>query len=117
MLQQLPNLASDMILYMIIRPFSEDRCLNRCSVSFAKSRVEDCLELNFKYYQTLAHLSYSSYVCWTSAHATRVRFVSVRASISSSICKFDEVLYNCVIYACDKFLAAELAEIMKLCML
>ena len=35
--------------------------LNRCNVSFAKSRVEDCLELNFKYvdYQTLAHLSYT----------------------------------------------------------
>ena len=26
-----------------------DRCLNRCSISFAKSWVEDCLELNFKY--------------------------------------------------------------------
>ena len=34
---------------------SEDRCLNRCSISFAKSCVENCLELNFKYvdYQCL----------------------------------------------------------------
>ena len=53
--------------------FSKDRCLNRCNISFAKSRVEDCLELNFKDagYQTLAHLSYSSCVCLTSVHATR----------------------------------------------
>ena len=33
------------------------------------------------------------------------------------ICKFDEVLYICVIHACDKFLAAEFAEIMKVCTL
>ena len=42
----------------------------RCNINilFVKSQIEDCLELNFKYvdYQTLAHLSYSSYVCWTS---------------------------------------------------
>ena len=42
---------------------------------------------------------------------------SVRALIISSICKFDEVLYICVIHTCDKFPVAELAEIMKLCML
>ena len=37
--------------------------------------VEDYLELNFKYvgYQTLAHLSCNSYVCWTSKHATGVQ--------------------------------------------
>ena len=73
--------------------FSKDRCLNRCNIPFAKSLVEDCLELNFKYvdYQTLAHLSCNSYVCWTSEHATRVqRFLSVQASISpsSSICSY-----------------------------
>ena len=52
-------------------------------MSFAKSRVEDCLELNFRYvdYQTLAYLSYSSYVCWISVRATRAkRFISVRVS-------------------------------------
>ena len=68
--------------------FSEDRYLNRCNSSFAISRVEDYLELNFKYvdYQTLAHLSYSSCVCLTSVHATRVqRFLSVRVLINASI--------------------------------
>ena len=60
--------------------------------------VEDRLELYFKVYTILAHLSYSSYVWWASAHATRVqRFLSVQALINSSICKFDEVLYTCVI--------------------
>ena len=42
------------------------------------------------------------------------RFLSVQALINSSICKSDEVLYICVIHAYDKFLAAELAEIMKI---
>ena len=61
--------------------------MNRCNISFAISRVEDCLELNFKYidYQTLAHLSYSSCVCLTSVHAARAqRFLSVRVLISDS---------------------------------
>ena len=61
--------------------------MNRCNISFAKSRVEDCLELNFKYvdYQTLAHLSYTSCVCWSSVHATRVQcFLSVQVLISAS---------------------------------
>ena len=52
-----------------------------------EARVEDCLELNFKYvdYQSLAYLSYSSCVCWISVRATRVqRFLSVRESISAS---------------------------------
>ena len=56
-----------------------------CNVSFAE--VEDCLELNFRYvdYQTLAHLSYSSYVCWISVCAARAkRFLSVRVSINAS---------------------------------
>ena len=52
------------ICYIIIRLvrqqilFSEDRCLYRCNISFAISRVEDCLELSFKYIdqQTLALL-------------------------------------------------------------
>ena len=64
-----------------------DRCLNRCNISFVLSRVEDCLELNFKYvdYQTLAHLSYSSCVCLTSVRAARAqRFLSVRVLISDS---------------------------------
>ena len=39
------------------------------------------------------------------------RFLSVRPLINSSIYKFDEVLYVCVLLACGKFLAAELAEI------
>ena len=46
------------------------------------------LELNFKYtdYETLAYLSYSSYVCWTSARETRAQsLLSVQASISASI--------------------------------
>ena len=38
-------------------------------------------------------------------------FFKCRALINFSICKFDKVLYICVIHACDKFLAAELAEI------
>ena len=61
--------------------------MNRCNISFAISRVEDCLELNFKYvdYQTLAHLSYSSCACLTSVRAARVqRFLSVRVLISDS---------------------------------
>ena len=63
--------------------------MNRCNISFAISRVEDCLELNFKYidYQTLAHLSYSSCVCLTSVRTARVqRFLSVRVLISDSTC-------------------------------
>ena len=62
--------------------------MNRCNISFAISRVEDCLELNFKYvdYQTLAHLSYSSCVCLTSVRAARAqRFLSVRVLISDSM--------------------------------
>ena len=62
--------------------------MNRCNISFAISRVEDCLELNFKYidYQTLAHLSYSSCVCLTSVRAARAQhFLSVRVLISDSI--------------------------------
>ena len=73
---------------LLLEFFSKDRCLNGCNVSFAKSQVEDCFELIFKYsdYQTLAHLSCNSYVCWTSGRATRVQcFLSVRASISPSI--------------------------------
>ena len=61
--------------------------MNRCNISFAISRIEDCLELNFKYvdYQTLAHLSYSSCVCLTSVRAARAqRFLSVRVLISDS---------------------------------
>ena len=49
--------------------------------------VEDSLVLKFKYvdYQTLAHLSSSSYVCRTSAHARKEqRFLSIQASISAS---------------------------------
>ena len=42
-------------------------------------------------------------------------WLSVRPLINSSICKFDKVFCICVIHARDKFLAAELAEIMKLC--
>ena len=55
MLQQLQNLASDDILhgyqtYPVVESFP---MLER--MSFAESRVEDCLELNFRYvdYQTL----------------------------------------------------------------
>ena len=61
--------------------------MNRCNISLAISRVEHCLELNFKYvdYQTLACLSYSSCVCLTSVHATRVQcFLCVRVLISAS---------------------------------
>ena len=61
--------------------------MNSFNISFAISWVEDCLELNFKYvdYQTLAHLSYSSCICWTSVHATRTQhFLSVRVLISAS---------------------------------
>ena len=61
--------------------------MNRCNISFAISRVEDCLELNFKYvdYQTLAHLFYSSCVCLTFVRAARAqRFLSVRVLISDS---------------------------------
>ena len=65
----------------------KDRCLNRCNISFAISRVEDCLELNFKYvdYQTLAHLSYSS--SWPlCTQKGRNVFLSVRVLISDSTC-------------------------------
>ena len=40
----------------------------------AKSRVDDCFELKYVDYQTLAHLSYSSYMCWISLPAA-VAFV------------------------------------------
>ena len=73
--------------------------MNGCNISVAKSRVEDCLELNFKYtnYQTLAHLSCSSYVCWTSGHTTRAqRFSSVRASISPSTVIRNESFCACM---------------------
>ena len=63
--------------------FSEDKCLNSCKHLFAESQTEDCLELNFKYtdYETLAYLSYSSYLCWTSVHETRAQsLLSVRVS-------------------------------------
>ena len=76
------------ILSWCYESFSKDKCLNRCNILFAKSQVEDCLELNLKHvdYQTLAHLSYSSCVCWTSVHATRAQcFLSVGVSISGSI--------------------------------
>ena len=72
-------------------PLVENRCLNGCNVSFAESWVEDFLELNFRYvdYQTLAHLSYSSCVCWISVRATRAqRFLSVRVSINASTSQF-----------------------------
>ena len=68
--------------------------MNRCNILFAISRVEDCLELNFKYadYQALAHLSYSFCVCLISLHATRVqRFISVRVLINASI-----LMFSCV---------------------
>ena len=57
------------------RIFSKDRCLNQCNISFVKFQVEDCLELNSKCvdYQTLAHLSCNSYVCWNSGRATRAQ--------------------------------------------
>ena len=79
--------------------------MNRCNISFAISRVEDCLELNFKYvdYQTLAHLSYSSCVCLTSVRAARAqRFLSVRVLISDSTGNFSlhfalgEMDYYCI---------------------
>ena len=42
-------------------------------MSFAESQVEDCSELNFRYvdYQTLAHLSYSSYICMRNESKSR----------------------------------------------
>ena len=69
--------------------------MNRCNISFAISRVEDCLELNFKYvdYQTLAHLSYSSCVCLTSVRAARAQhFLSVRVLISDSTCNINVIM-------------------------
>ena len=65
--------------------------MNTCTISLAITRVEDCLELNFKYadYQALAHLSYSSCVRLTSVRATRAqRFISVRVLINASILMF-----------------------------
>ena len=49
MLQQLQNLAGDdIILTCPLVEFSEKRCLDGCNVSLVESRVEDCLELNFR---------------------------------------------------------------------
>ena len=48
MLQQLPNLASDDISYHtcpLVESFLREQVLEQ--MSFAESRVEDCLELNF----------------------------------------------------------------------
>ena len=67
--------------------FSKNECLNGCNLSFAESRVEECLKLNFRYvdYQTLVQLSYSSYVCWISVCATRAKcFLSVRVPSNAS---------------------------------
>ena len=64
--------------------------MNRRNILFAISRVEDCLELNFKYadYQTLGHLSYSSCVCLTSVRAARAQcFLSVQVLINVSTVK------------------------------
>ena len=65
MLQQLQNLASDDTIHgyqtcPLLELFSKNRCLNRCNVLFAESRVEYCLELNFRYvdYQPLAVLQF-----------------------------------------------------------
>ena len=61
--------------------FFRGEVLELINISSAISRVEDCLELNFKYahHQTLAHLPYSSCVCLKSVRATRAqRFLSVR---------------------------------------
>ena len=69
-------------------------------MSFAISRVEDCLELNFKYadYQTLAHLSYSFCVYLTSVHVSRAQhFLSVRVLISVSSRKDVLVLSHCLL--------------------
>ena len=53
------NLTSDDIIhsyqtYPLVDFFSKNRSLNGCNISFAESRVEDCLESNFRYvdYQT-----------------------------------------------------------------
>ena len=84
-----------------IRIFSENRCMNGCNVLFAESRVEDCLELNFRYvdYQPLALLSYSAYVCWRSVRETRVkRYSRVQVSINISIPKRFQI--NCSIDLC-----------------
>ena len=71
MLQQLQNLASNDIIHShqncpLVESlffYLREQMLER--ESLAKSWVEDCLELNFRYvdYQTLAHLSYGSCVC------------------------------------------------------
>ena len=77
--------------------------MNRCNISFAISRVEDCLELNFKYvdYQTLAHLCYSSCVWLTSVRAARAqRFLSVRVLISDSTLSSSCLLFKDVVTPC-----------------
>ena len=106
MLQQLQTLASDGTIHgfqtcLLLGFFSENRCMNGCNVLFAESRVEDCLELNFRYvdYQPLAHLSYSSYVRWRSVHETRVKCYSrVQVSINVSIPKRFQI--DCSIDLC-----------------
>ena len=92
MLQQLQNLASDDIIHSyrtcpLVESFSENGCLNGSNVSFAESRVEDCLELNFMHvnYQTLAHLILQ-FLCLLDLCARNKgeTFLSVRVSINAS---------------------------------
>ena len=73
--------------------------MNESNISFAKSQVEDCLELNFKYadYQTLAYLFYSSSVCSVSASATRAQCVQVSISASMSMVHAVMVIFLCTI--------------------
>ena len=71
--------------------------MNRCNILFAISRVEECLELNFKYvdYQTLVQLSYSSCSCLTSVRPTRTQcFFSVGVLINASIVQLVFVMHK-----------------------
>ena len=88
MLQQLQNLASDNIIHgyptcLLVESFlfffsPENRCLNRCNVSFAESRVEDCLELNFRYdYQTILQFLYLLDLCAHNKSATFLECPSI----------------------------------------
>ena len=63
-----------------IRIFSKNKCINGCNVLFAQSRVEDCLELNFRYvdYQPLAVVQFTSQITSTSNKVGGGRAMDVR---------------------------------------
>ena len=71
-MEVLEPLSHDDQACLLVQFFSEDRYLYGCDILVAKSPVEDCLQLSFRYvaYQTLAHVIY--YTVFKSAGFSHV---------------------------------------------